>query len=154
ERGTLSSAVLWFERDWDAPAQPHVPPEQWEPETMASISTHDLPTASGWLQDERVRIQADLGLLAGTADEAYAEARADREAMLDLVHAEGVPDDDLVVALHALIARASSRLVLSSPADASGQVQQPNLPGTVDEYPNWRIRLPMDLEQFFADERV
>ncbi|WP_222593426.1 4-alpha-glucanotransferase [Aeromicrobium flavum] len=154
ERGMLSSAVLWFERDWEAPGQPHVPPEQWEPETMASISTHDLPTVAGWLQDERVRIQADLGLLAGTAEEAYAEAESDREAMLDLLRAEGVPDDDLVVALHAVIARASSRLVLSSPADASGQVQQPNLPGTVDEYPNWRIRLPMDLDQFFADDRV
>ncbi|WP_313404770.1 4-alpha-glucanotransferase [Aeromicrobium sp.] len=154
ERGMLSSAVLWFERDWEAPGQPHVPPEQWEPETMASISTHDLPTVAGWLQDERVRVQADLGLLAGTAEEAYADAEADREAMLDLVRAEGVPDDDLVVALHALIARASSRLVLSSPADASGQLEQPNLPGTVDEYPNWRIRLPMDLDGFFADERV
>jgi len=53
-----------------------------------------------------------------------------------------------------LIARAASRLVLSSPADAVGQVQQPNLPGTVDEYPNWRIPLPVDLDAFFADERV
>lgn len=154
ERGMLSSAVLWFEREWEAPGQPHLPPERWEPETMASISTHDLPTVAGWLQDERVRVQADLGLLAGTAEEAYAEAESDRRAMLDLVRAEGVPDDDLVVALHALIARASSRLVLSSPADACGQLQQPNLPGTVDEYPNWRIRLPMDLDEFFVDERV
>ena len=46
ERGILSSAVLWFERDWDAPGQPHVPPARWEPETMASISTHDLPTVA------------------------------------------------------------------------------------------------------------
>jgi len=154
ERGMLSSAVLWFERDWEAPGSPHVPPARWEPETMASISTHDLPTVAGWLADERVRVQADLDLLAGTAEEAYAEAKADREAMLDLVRAEGVPEDDLLVALHALIARASSRLVLSSPADACGQQQQPNLPGTVDEYPNWRIRLPMDLDAFFADQRV
>ena len=59
-----------------------------------------------------------------------------------------------MVALHAVIARAASRLVLSSPADAVGQVQQPNLPGTVDEYPNWRIPLSVDLDAFFADERV
>lgn len=154
ERGMLSSAVLWFERDWEAPGQPHVPPEQWEPETMASISTHDLPTATGWLRDERVRVQAELGLLAGSAEEAYAEAAADRAAMLDLLRAEGIDEDDPVVALHAVIARAASRLVLSSPADAAGQVQQPNLPGTVDEYPNWRIRLPMGLDEFFADHRV
>ena len=154
ERGMLSSAVLWFERDWEAPGQPHIPPERWEPETMASISTHDLPTVAGWLQGERVRVQAELGLLAGSAEEAYAEAAADRQAMLDLLRAEGIDADDLVVALHAVIARAASRLVLSSPADASGQLQQPNLPGTVDEYPNWRIRLPMDLDEFFDDPRV
>lgn len=154
ERGMLSSAVLWFERDWEAPGQPHVPPERWEPETMASISTHDLPTVTGWLQDERVRVQAELGLLAGSAEEAYAEAKADRDAMLDLLRAEGIDEDDPVVALHAVIARAASRLVLSSPADAAGQLDQPNLPGTVDEYPNWRIRLPMDLDEFFADRRV
>ncbi|KAA1397915.1 4-alpha-glucanotransferase [Aeromicrobium ginsengisoli] len=153
-RGILSSAVLWFERDWDAPGQPHVPPQDWEPETMASISTHDLPTVTGWLQDERIRVQADLGLLDGPADQAYAQAAADREALFDLLTAEGIPTDDPVVALHAVIARAASRLVLSSPADAVGQVQQPNLPGTVDEYPNWRIPLPVDLDAFFADERV
>ncbi|MDX6277605.1 MAG: 4-alpha-glucanotransferase [Nocardioidaceae bacterium] len=154
QRGLLSSAVLWFERDWDAKGQPHIPPEQWEPETMASISTHDLPTIAGWLQDERVRIQAELGLLDGPDDEAYAQGAADRDAMRNLLRAEGIPDGDLVVALHAVIARAASRLVLSSPADAVGQLEQPNLPGTVDEYPNWRIRLPEDLDAFFADERV
>ena len=154
ERGILSSAVLWFERDWDAPGQPHVPPQDWEPETMASISTHDLPTVEGWLQDERIRVQADLGLLDVPAEEAYAQAKSDREALFDLVRSEGIPAEDPVVALHAVIARAASRLVLSSPADAVGQLQQPNLPGTVDEYPNWRIPLPVDLDAFFADERV
>jgi 4-alpha-glucanotransferase len=153
-RGLLSSAVLWFERDWDAPGEPHIPPEQWEPETMASISTHDLPTVTGWLQDERIRVQSELGLLDGSTEDAYAQAEKDRAALLDLVEAEGIPADDLVVALHAVIARAASRLVLSSPADAVGQLEQPNLPGTVDEYPNWRIRLPVDLDAFFADERV
>ncbi|WP_293783474.1 4-alpha-glucanotransferase, partial [uncultured Aeromicrobium sp.] len=154
ERGILSSAVLWFERAWDAPGQPHIRPQDWEPETMASISTHDLPTVAGWLQDERIRVQAELGILGAPVEEAMARAAADREALLALLRREGIAEDDLVVALHAVIARAASRLVLSSPADAVGQVQQPNLPGTVDEYPNWRIRLPVDLDTFFEDGRV
>ena len=154
ERGILSSAVLWFERDWDAPGQPHVPPQEWEPETMASISTHDLPTVAGWIADERVHVQHRLGLLDESLEAALASAASDREALLDLLHEEGVPDDDLVVALHAVIAPAASRLVLSSPADAVGQLDQPNLPGTVDEYPNWRVPLPVRLEDFFADPRV
>lgn len=154
ERGVLSSAVLWFERDWDAPGQPHVPPREWEPETMASISTHDLPTVEGWLRDERIRVQADLDLLGEPVEDALATAAADREALLALLRDEGIDTDDLLVALHAVIAPAASRLVLSSPADAVGQVRQPNLPGTVDEYPNWRVRLPVDLDAFFDHDRV
>lgn len=154
ERGLLSSAVLWFERDWDAPGQPHVPPRDWEPETMATISTHDLPTVAGWLADERVRVQDDLNLLDEPVEKVLARTAADREALDALLAAEGLADVDPLVGLHAVIAPSASRLVLSSPADALGQLAQPNLPGTVDEYPNWRIRLPVDLDAFFADERV
>jgi 4-alpha-glucanotransferase len=154
ERGLLSSAVLWFERDWDAPGQPHKRPADWAPEAMASITTHDLPTASGWLDAEHIRLRARLDLLDGTEDEAYAGAAADKQALFDLVEAEGISLDDPVRALHAVIARAASRLVLSSPADVVGETRQPNLPGTIDEYPNWRIPLPVDLDAFFADERV
>ena len=154
ERGLLSSAVLWFERDWDAPGQPHVPPREWEPETMATISTHDLPTVAGWLADERVRVQDELNLLDEPVADVLARTAADREALDALLASEGLADVDPLVALHAVIAPSASRLVLSSPADALGQLAQPNLPGTVDEYPNWRIRLPVDLDAFFADERV
>lgn len=154
QRGMLSSAVLWFERDWDAEGQPFVRPADWVPETMASVTTHDLPTASGWLAAEHVRLRASLDLLDGPASGAYRAAAADREALLELVKAEGIATDDEVVALHAVIARAASRLVLSSPTDVIGEIRQPNLPGTIDEYPNWRIPLPLTLEEFFDDEHV
>jgi len=154
ERGMLSSAVLWFERDWDAPGQPFDRPADWEPETMASVTTHDLPTATGWLDAEHVRLRASLDLLDGPAEEAFAAAGADRAALMGLVAAEGITDDDPVVALHAVIARAASRLVLSAPTDVLGERRQPNLPGTIDEYPNWRIPLPVSLEEFFDDPHV
>jgi 4-alpha-glucanotransferase len=154
DRGMLSSAVLWFERDWDAPGQPFARPADWVPETMASVTTHDLPTATGWLEAEHVRLRASLDLLEGAADDAYVAAASDRAALMDLVKAEGIEDDDPVVALHAVIARAASRLVLSAPTDVVGERRQPNLPGTIDEYPNWRIPLPVSLEEFFDDPHV
>lgn len=55
------------------------------------------------------------------------------------------------MALHALLATASSALLLTSPADALGEVRQPNLPGTVDQYPNWRIPLPVTVETLFEN---
>ncbi|MFB9925778.1 4-alpha-glucanotransferase [Amycolatopsis halotolerans] len=154
ERGLLSSAVLWFQRDWDAPGKPFVRPDRWDPDAMASISTHDLPTVSGWLDAEHVRVRAGLGQLDRPVEQEYAEAAAERTALLELVASEGIPDDDLVVALHTLLASAASRLVLTAPADVVGERHQPNLPGTVDEYPNWRIPLPVTVDGFFADPRV
>ncbi|MBB4683076.1 4-alpha-glucanotransferase [Amycolatopsis jiangsuensis] len=154
ERGLLSSAVLWFQRDWDATGQPFTRPADWDPDAMASISTHDLPTVSGWLGAEHVRVRSELGLLTRSVEEEYAEAAGERRALLELVAREGVPDDDPVAALHTLLASAASRLVLTSPADVIGERRQPNLPGTVDEYPNWRIPLPVTVDGFFADPRV
>jgi 4-alpha-glucanotransferase len=154
ERGMLSSAVLWFERDWDAPGKPFTRPDGWDPEAMASISTHDLPTVSGWLEGEHVRVRAELGLLDRGVEAEENAAAAERQALRELLAREGIPDDDMVVALHSLLARAASRLVLTSPADVAGQVRQPNLPGTVDQYPNWRIPLPVSVDGFFTAKGV
>ncbi|WIV56705.1 4-alpha-glucanotransferase [Amycolatopsis nalaikhensis] len=154
ERGMLSSAVLWFERDWDAPGKPFTRPSAWDPAAMASISTHDLPTVSGWLEGEHVRVRAELGLLDRGVEAEREAAAAEREALFELVAREGIPDGDPVVALHSLLARAASRLVLTSPADVAGQVRQPNLPGTVDQYPNWRIPLPVSVDGFFTAKGV
>lgn len=133
DRGMLSSAVLMFQHDWNAPGKPFILPEHWEPESMASITTHDLPTALGWLAAGRTR---------------------DTEAVHDLMARADVGTDDPVIAMHELIARAASRLVLTAPADAVGETRQPNMPGTTSEYPNWRIPLTLSIDEFFADERV
>ncbi|WIX97690.1 4-alpha-glucanotransferase [Amycolatopsis mongoliensis] len=154
ERGMLSSAVLWFERDWDAPGKPFTRPAAWDPEAMASISTHDLPTVSGWLQGEHVRVRAELGLLDRGVEAEEEAAAAERAALRELLAREGIPADDMIVALHTLLAGAASRLVLTSPADVAGQVRQPNLPGTVDQYPNWRIPLPVSVDGFFTAKGV
>jgi 4-alpha-glucanotransferase len=154
ERGVLSSAVLWFQRDWDADGQPFVPPQEWDPDAMASISTHDLPTVAGWLTGDHVRVRAELGMLTEPVEQARAGAAADRTALLALLREQGLTDDDPAVALHALLASAAARLLLTSPADVVGEMRQPNLPGTIDQYPNWRIPLPVTLEEFFAENRL
>jgi 4-alpha-glucanotransferase len=154
ERGVLSSAVLWFQRDYDAEGHPFVPPAEWDSDAMASITTHDLPTIVGWLTAEHVRVRAELGLLDGPPEQEYAAAGEERAALTDFVARQGIPGDDMVAALHALLASASSRLLLTTPADVLGERRQPNLPGTVHEYPNWRIPLPVTIEGFFTDPEI
>ena len=56
--------------------------------------------------------------------------------------------------MHRLLAATPSRLKLISPHDVIAEPRQPNLPGTIDEYPNWRLPLPETFEQLRADPRV
>ncbi len=150
-RGMLSSAVLWFTRDREAPGEPLLAPNAWPEQAVASVSTHDLPTVTGFLRAEHVRARAELGLLDDVADD-EAKAAAERAELVGLLRAEGLvgedaSEDELVIAIHELLAASRSQLVLIGPCDVVGECRQPNLPGTVDEYPNWRQPLPVSLDE-------
>ena len=159
----LGCAVSWFTRDVDAPGEPLLAPADWPTRAAASISTHDLPTAAGFLRGEHVRARADLGLLDDVPGE-QANAEAERAEWLAMLRAQGFlppeetdpePDEgSIIVALHRFLAATASQLKLISPYDVIGEPRQPNLPGTVDEYPNWRLPLPLTLERLRTDPRV
>jgi 4-alpha-glucanotransferase len=154
----LGCAVLWFARDEQTPGTPLLAPRRWPQRAAASISTHDLPTAAGFLHGEHVRVRAALGLLTDEAA-AWAQAGAERAELVDLLRTEGLlrtdNEEDIVVAMHALLARTPCRLLLASLYDVVNEIRQPNLPGTVDhQYPNWRVPLPVTLEQLQRDPRV
>ncbi|WP_026422012.1 4-alpha-glucanotransferase [Actinokineospora inagensis] len=147
DRGVLSCAVAWFQRDRD---NRPLPSDRYPRQAAASISTHDLPTASGFLAGEHVRVRTELGLLKDPAAERVT-AEAERAAIIGMLAAEGLvgPDptvDEIVPALHRFIARTPCALVFAAPQDLIGELRQPNLPGTVDQYPNWRLPLPLDVD--------
>ncbi|MHA6779998.1 4-alpha-glucanotransferase [Pseudonocardia saturnea] len=157
ERHMLGSSVLWFTRDLDDPDEPLLAPDRWSDDSVATISTHDLPTATGFLRGEHVRARAELGLLDDVAAEEK-KAAAERAELVGHLREHGFlhgeSEEEIVVAMHALLAATPSRLALVSPYDVVGEVRQPNLPGTVDEYPNWRLPLPESLEELRDDPRV
>jgi 4-alpha-glucanotransferase len=159
QRNMLGSAVLWFTRDWDDPEQPFRPAADYPRNALASISTHDLPTAAGFLAGEQVRVRAELGQLAGPVEEEAATAARDRARLLERLAAEGLISDDstdeeIITAMHRFLARTPCRLIAASLYDVLGELAQPNLPGTTDEYPNWRMPLRSTLEQIVADQRM
>jgi 4-alpha-glucanotransferase len=156
ERNILGSAVLWFTRDADGA---FLPPAEWPANALASISTHDLPTAAGFLAGEHVLARAEAGVLGRDVKDEWAAATLERAALLDLLDAErltepGSTDEEIVLAMHRLLKRTPCRVVLASPYDVLGAVRQPNLPGTTDQYPNWRIPLPLSLEDLTTDARM
>jgi len=59
-----------------------------------------------------------------------------------------------IVAMHEFLARTPSRFVTASLYDVLGETDQPNLPGTTDEYPNWRMPLHSSLERIAEDPRI
>jgi 4-alpha-glucanotransferase len=158
DNGMLGCAVSWFTRDESAPDQPLLPSADWPSRAAASLSTHDLPTAAGFLRGEHVRARADLDLLDDVPAE-EATAHRERAEWVALLRSEEMLADDadeaaIITAMHRFLAATPSRLKLISPYDVVAEPRQPNLPGTVDEYPNWRLPLPEPLEQLRTDPRV
>ena len=52
------------------------------------------------------------------------------------------------------VAQSPSPLMLAPIEDLLGLVEQPNLPGTIDEHPNWRRRLAAPVSELFATSNV
>jgi 4-alpha-glucanotransferase len=157
--GVLGSAVLWFSREEDEITP--LPPGRYRERAVASVSTHDLPTAYGLLADEQVRVRASLGQLDRPVEEERKRVEEEKDRLLALLRSEGLAapgatEQELVLDMYRLLLRTPCRVVLAMPADAVGDRRQPNLPGTSDEYPNWRLPLAdptgaaVSLEAFLA----
>jgi 4-alpha-glucanotransferase len=159
--GVLGSAVLWFERDEDTGE--FLPPDRWRPDALASVTTHDLPTAAGFLAEEHVRVRDELDQLGVPVEEERARVREERAHLMAMLGASGLLErhgGDVVLAMHGALAASPCRIVLAAYGDAVGDVRQPNLPGTVDQYPNWRLPVadaegrPLGLEELLAHDGV
>ncbi len=52
------------------------------------------------------------------------------------------------------MAQAPSHIQLIPLEDALEVVEQVNIPGTIDQHPNWRQKLPVSMEDFFQQDSV
>jgi 4-alpha-glucanotransferase len=160
--------VFYFEREQNGWFRA---PDAYSHRALACLSTHDLPTLKGWWSgtdiDERERLawfgseQAaelrkargeDCVLLLSAIKHADVLPTAFEPA---LEGAQPLPDElplEIAVAAHAMLAKVASRLIAVQLEDLAGLNGQANLPGTVDEYANWRRKLPVSLEQLIDSE--
>ncbi|HET7307156.1 MAG TPA: 4-alpha-glucanotransferase [Gammaproteobacteria bacterium] len=158
ENGILSYRLLYFERDGDS----FRPPRDYPAEALAAVGTHDLPTLPGWWHSDDIalRDQLDLWPSSEKRKEAGAERERDRRALMDalrnaqLVDEAGVPDEPPIIAIYRYVADAPSRLLMVQLEDVLDQREQLNVPGTTDEYPNWRQRMNTTINSALADPRV
>lgn len=152
--GILSYRILLFERTEEG----FVPPEDYPRAALVGVSTHDLPTFQGWWQADDAALRLRIGLVSEeNATESEAERATERQELLDALAKAGLHDrtpeqegpapDALVVAVHRHLARAPSMLFAARLEDLAGETVPVNLPGTSDEYPNWRPKLRVGLEE-------
>jgi 4-alpha-glucanotransferase len=158
QAGIYGMRVLWFERNKKGFAAP----TQWPENAVAMTSTHDLPTVAGWWRGVDLQLRAECSLPQDIAAEqaartndrrkiwsAFESAAAGHGSMPAVDAATRVAD-----AAVQFIAKTPARLALLPLEDALALEDQPNLPATVDEHPNWRRRYRDDASKLLDHEQV
>jgi 4-alpha-glucanotransferase len=129
------------------------------------VTTHDLPPTAGYLAGDHVRLRDELGVLTRPLEVELEIDAAERKAWLDNLIDRGALQpgasvEETVKALHRYLTWTPSRLLGVSLTDAVGDRRTQNQPGTVDEYPNWRVPLTgpdgqvVMLEDVFTSRRA
>ena len=133
-RGVLSCRVLWFERE---------PASRLPEMALATVSTHDLPTVLGMWDGSDTADQERAGLIPNR--ELSDAIRRRLGARLRL--SPGAPPASVVEAVYRDLGQAPSRLLLAALEDACLEPRRPNMPGTINAWPNWSIPLPCTAEE-------
>lgn len=165
--GVLSYRLFYFEK---TPEGGFKPPAEYPPQALVAVTTHDLPTLSGYWKGIDLDLRAELGLFPfEEMRERQVVARAeDRARLLLALERQGllpggcsvdpisVPEMSLELAraVHAYLARTPAQVLVVQPEDILGEPEQANLPGTTEEHPNWRRKLALSLEEWAGDRRM
>ncbi|MBM9433074.1 4-alpha-glucanotransferase [Flaviflexus equikiangi] len=142
-RGIYGTSIFWFEKDNEGKP---LRPEHYRREVLSSVNTHDLPPAAGYIAGEHVDLRERLGLLTQPVEQVRADAERELQETIDRLREYGLVDGEptereLVEALHSYIAQTPSTFLSISLVDAVGERRAQNMPGTDQEYPNWRVPL-------------
>lgn len=165
--GVLSYRPFLFERNDDGGFKP---PAEYPRQALVSVSTHDLPTISGFWKGSDLDTRSTLQLFPSDdqRDKLVVERAQDRARFLIALEREGllpsgvsthpnaIPEmtPALMVAIHAYLARTQAQILVVQPEDILGIIEQTNLPGSLDDqHANWRRRLPLNLEDWPEDGR-
>ncbi|MBI5936932.1 MAG: 4-alpha-glucanotransferase [Betaproteobacteria bacterium] len=167
EYGVLSYKLFYFEREPDGAFRA---PGLFPAQSLVAASTHDLATLKGFWQSADITLREQLKLYPSEQlRQAQTAGRdADRWRLLQALERdgllpEGIPANPaevpeltpaLIQAIHQRLARSPAQLFIVQAEDMLGEAEQANLPGTVDEHPNWRRKLSVALEAWPSDARA
>lgn len=126
--------------------------KEYPQQALVSFSTHDLPTLSGWLSMHDLSVKHSLGIDPGETD---VERAASHRMLKDaLAYEDAAVDHPSALEIARFLARTPSRLLVIGAEDVFDVGDQTNVPGTLNEHPNWRRKLPVSLEDYLSDDRL
>jgi 4-alpha-glucanotransferase len=134
QSGVLSYKLFWFEAR---------PPGEWPSQAMAAVTTHDLPTVAGVWTGADAQAQRRVGIPVNEEGTVSLRRRLAEWTGSD----DGRPVPEVVEATYAVLAEAPCALRAATLDDALAVEERPNMPGTIDQWPNWCLALPASLEQ-------
>ena len=138
--GVWSYRVMMFERDDNGAFRA---PDRYPADALVTFNTHDLATFAGWRHFADLQFKRGLGMDPGESD----EARWHALGMLDDVLRHASIESNDFFGVTRFLTGTRSRLMAISLEDLLQVAEQPNIPGTVDQHPNWRRRLPVELDE-------
>jgi 4-alpha-glucanotransferase len=134
--------VMLFEREQDGRFKP---PGAYPSAALATFNTHDMPSFRGWIEGHDMQVKRAIGFDPGESDDAREWARQKlREMLGERVPGQASGD---IVAVAEFLGATPSHLVAISLDDVMGEREQVNIPGTTDQHPNWRRKLPLLIEK-------
>lgn len=137
--GIWSYRVMMFEREHDGRFRT---PDRYPAEALATFNTHDLATFKAWMLSSDLAFKRSIGIDPGEGDDGRAHSR---QMLRELLAERAAGNDDFAAVAYAL-GQTPCRLVMASLEDILGIEEQINIPGTVDEHPNWRRKITVPLE--------
>ncbi|HTA38999.1 MAG TPA: 4-alpha-glucanotransferase [Candidatus Acidoferrales bacterium] len=169
----LSSRLVYFERD---AAGAFLPPSSYPRGAASSVGTHDLPPLGGWWVGDDLAVRGTLALYPGeqTQREAGEDRWAARFALIDALLAAGTIDEaaaerlredarhsgsrgclnELTTAVHRFLAETRSVAAVVQLEDVLSEIDAVNVPGTVNEHPNWCRKRTVSVDDLEGDARL
>lgn len=165
DAGIHSYKIFFWEKASDGG---FISPKDYVEQAMSALSTHDMPTIVGWWDHKDLELGKQLGLYTDEHVRDIGNARkVDQQRILDSLHWHGVIGDDITRDVsqcpisQELIDGMQIHMCLGNCALFSTQIEDwlsmdkpVNVPGTSNEYPNWRRKLSRNLSDIFSDKHV
>lgn len=160
----FSYFVLYFEQR----EQQYPKVNEFPLNAFATVGTHDVPSLQSFWHCKDLQLFGELGVLQGEIlKEKYDQRVQDKQALLNTLHRdhylpENYAGDALSMAMHEYLNRQIHQYLAESQTRLIGvqlenllcQEVSFNLPGTSDEYPNWRKKLAYTLENLFEHDYI